>query len=98
MHQGRDSMSTEAVPVLGQVAESARFLNDTIAKGAARLGGDRIPLDFFCECGDPDCRRVTKLTVGQYHNRRAEPLLAHSAALAPAYAASGDGASLASIK
>lgn len=46
-------MSTEAVPVLGQVAESARFLNDTIAKGIQRLGGVEVPVDFFCECGDP---------------------------------------------
>ena len=70
-------MSAEAVSALGQVAESARLLNDTIARGTERLGGDDLPVDFFCECGDPDCRRVTRLTVGQYHKRRAEPLIAH---------------------
>ena len=63
-------MSTEAVPVLGQVAESARFLNDTIAKGIQRLGGVEVPVDFFCECGDPDCRRVTRLTVKHVPFRR----------------------------
>ena len=73
-------MSAEAVPVSGRIADSARFLNDTIAKGAERLGAERIPVDFFCECGDPDCRRVTKLTIGQYHNRRVAPVIAHSAA------------------
>lgn len=72
-------MSAEAIPALGQVAESARLLNDTIAKGSERLGGDALPVDFFCECGDPDCRRVTRLTVGQYQRRRAAPVIAHDA-------------------
>jgi hypothetical protein len=71
-------MSAEAISVLGQVAESARFLNDTIAKGTQRLGGVKVPVDFFCECGDPECRRMTRLTVRQYQNRRAAPLIAHS--------------------
>ena len=71
-------MSAEAISVLGQVAESARFLNDTIARGTVGLGGAGIPADFFCECGDPGCRRVTRLTVGQYHKRRAEPVITHA--------------------
>jgi len=72
-------MSTETISALGQVADNARFLNETIAQGARRLGGEEIPVDFFCECGNPDCRRMTKLTVRQYHNRRAARLIAHSA-------------------
>lgn len=48
-------MSTEAISVVSEVAENARLLNDTIAQGARRLGGEGIPVDFFCECGDPDC-------------------------------------------
>jgi hypothetical protein len=79
MHKGSDVMSTEAISVVSEVAENARLLNDTIAQGARRLGGEGIPVDFFCECGDPDCRRVTTLTVGQYHNRRASRVIAHSA-------------------
>jgi hypothetical protein len=70
-------VSAEAVSVSSQIADSARFLNETIAKGAERLGGDRVPVDFFCECGDPDCRRTTKLTIGQFHNRRGAPVIAH---------------------
>jgi hypothetical protein len=80
MHEGRVCMSADTVPVLGKVAESARLLNDTIARGAQRLGGDELPIDFFCECGDPDCRRVTQLTVWEYQSHRAAPLIAHSAA------------------
>lgn len=55
-------MSTEAVSDLGQVAESARFLNDTIARGTHRLGGAEAPVDFYCECGNPNCRRVKRFT------------------------------------
>lgn len=70
-------MSTETIPVSSLVANNARFLNDTIARGTLRLGGEEIPVDFYCECGDPGCRQVTRLTIGQYDKRRSTALIAH---------------------
>lgn len=61
----------------GSVALSARVLNDSIAKGAKALGSPQVPFDFFCECGDPACRDVHRLTAAQYRIRRSEALVDH---------------------
>ena len=75
-------MSAESVFVYGPgaVALSARVLNDTIATGAKDLGGVDESFDFFCECGDPVCRDVMRLTVGHYHGRGSGALVAHAPA------------------
>ena len=75
-------MSAESVFVYGPgaVALSARVLNDTIASGAKHLGDAEEPFSFFCECGDPVCRDVMRLTVAHYHGRGSGALVAHAPA------------------
>ena len=35
----------------------------------------QTPLEFFCECGDPTCRRTIVLTLDEYNERRPDPIL-----------------------
>ena len=49
-----------------------REANETIATAARRFGnGERAP--FICECADPACREVLRLTLAEYEALRASP-------------------------
>lgn len=39
------------------------------------MGDVQTPLEFFCECGDPTCRRTIVLTLDEYNERRPDPIL-----------------------
>ena len=32
-------------------------------------------LEFFCECGDPTCRRTVVLTLEEYEQQRPDPVV-----------------------
>ena len=53
----------------------ARFreANERIERKAVVAGAEFVP--FICECSDPDCTRLVRLTVGEYESVRAEPAL-----------------------
>ena len=63
----------------GAVALNAWDLNDSIAQGAENMGSPDVPLDYFCECGDPACRDVLRLTIKQFGHRRPSALIDHPA-------------------
>jgi hypothetical protein len=74
-------MEIKEAPANGrdEVAAMRRLMNDFIAKGAASLDREETALlEFFCECGDSDCKRVVELTVAQYRCARFWPLVAHA--------------------
>ena len=49
-----------------------REANEVIVTAARRLGeGERAP--FICECADPACRDVLRLTLAEYAAVRADP-------------------------
>jgi hypothetical protein len=58
-------------------------VNAHVHEAARRFGGlepgQQDPWDFTCECGDPDCRVIVSLTLGDYEALRA----AGRAVLAP---------------
>jgi hypothetical protein len=43
------------------------------------MGSPEVPLDYFCECGDPTCRDVLRLTIKQFGHRRPSALIDHPA-------------------
>ena len=74
-------MNAAAVAAFGQGAVSlnARELNDSIAEGVERMGSPEMPLDYFCECGNPACGDVLRLTIRQFGHRRPSALIDHPA-------------------
>ncbi len=49
-----------------------RKANESIAVAARQLVPDeRVP--FICECADPDCREIVRLTLTQYEGVRSDP-------------------------
>lgn len=60
----------------GEVADM-RLINDAIARAAETLRSDDVPFEFYCECGDPGCHRVTQLTLEEYRIRPPRILVAH---------------------
>lgn len=74
-------MNAAAVAAFGQgaVALNAWELNNSIAQGAESIGMPEVPLDYFCECGDPACREVLRLTIKQFGHRRPSTLIDHPA-------------------
>ena len=53
----------------------ARFreANEEIESRAIVAGVEMVP--FICECADPDCTRIIRVTTGEYEAVRADPML-----------------------
>ena len=53
----------------------ARFreANEGIEPTAVLAGVETVP--FICECADPDCTKIIRVTIGEYEAVRAEPVL-----------------------
>jgi hypothetical protein len=49
-----------------------RDANEHIADEAARLDAEE-PLPFICECADPACQALIRLTRGEYEHVRDDP-------------------------
>ena len=54
-----------------------RFVNDEIARVAARWGDEGTEFEFICECGDLSCRVFLQLTLADYHARSPGSVIAH---------------------
>jgi hypothetical protein len=46
-----------------------REANEGIAASARRAGFDRVP--FICECAEPTCTTIVRLSLGEYEDVRA---------------------------
>ena len=53
----------------------ARFreANDEIESRAIVAGVEMVP--FICECADPDCTKIIRVTTGEYEAVRTDPVL-----------------------
>jgi hypothetical protein len=51
-----------------------RGANDRIGSVAEELGA-RGPIPFVCECADPGCRTVVRLSIDEYQSIRRDPTL-----------------------
>lgn len=47
-----------------------RHGNDAVARAAARLGSNGLPVRFMCECDDPSCFGPVPLTLAEFRHRR----------------------------
>jgi hypothetical protein len=62
-----------------------RDANEVIRRQAGKLvAGGRVPVPFLCECADPECTQVIRLTLDDYEAVRAD---AHTFAIVPGHQA-----------
>jgi hypothetical protein len=50
-----------------------RAVNERIEELSVANGGGESPIEFVCECGDPDCTEPILLTLSEYEWLRADP-------------------------
>lgn len=51
--------------------EANEGIRDAAEEVESREGDDLIP--FICECADPNCREIVRMTLAQYRDMRSDP-------------------------
>jgi hypothetical protein len=80
---GKAAYAESRVPVVPEqgVTFVRRVVNETTYEQAIREGlDDDTPLEFLCECGDPDCIRQVSMLLSEFNRSTpAGAIAAHDA-------------------
>jgi hypothetical protein len=58
-------------------ARGRRLVNEEILNVATRFDDGITPFEFVCECGDPECVGLVKMTLAEYRATKPGSVVAH---------------------